>query len=234
MPDLNEYILEIRHKPNSKFIDCRGSWAEKISNHMGLSEWGIVANRIDIYDQNSANRAFVSYRNIGFVSRDVPTISYFPGQAIKYIKYLFTLENFQSNPYIERIGVRAKFCREFKGNHEELTQKYMNNYLNLTKKAKKVLNSKIIDIGGAFNLADEYGNFNTKSGPMVYGQLIKIFNRSTGDKQVPKIGLYYDIDYWVKPGKYMHERDIINHISIFSKSTWDRYIKISKLILSEG
>ncbi len=55
MPDLNAHTLEVRYKPNPKILDYRGTWAELISNHMNLSEWKIIENRIDIYDKEKKN-----------------------------------------------------------------------------------------------------------------------------------------------------------------------------------
>ena len=35
----NEFLLEIRYKPNARILDHRGDWAERISEHMRLPRW---------------------------------------------------------------------------------------------------------------------------------------------------------------------------------------------------
>ena len=127
MPDLNEHILEVRYKPNPKILDYRGSWAEAISDYMTLSEWRILENRIDIYDKENKDHAFVGFRNSGFVAHDTPTKHYFPDKAVRFFKYLLSLDGFEKSPYVERIGVRSKFCKEYEGSFDELRDKYTSN-----------------------------------------------------------------------------------------------------------
>lgn len=230
MPDLHEHILEVRYMPNPKVLDYRGTWAEAISDYMKLPKWVIVNNRIDIYDEKNKDRAFVGFRNAGFVAHATPTKNYFPDKAIKFFKYLLTLEGFKKTPYVERIGVRSKFCEKYEGSFDELRDKYVSNYLSLTNKAKKIINSKIIDIGGPINFADKYGNFNTMSGPIIDKQMAQFFEITEGS---PAVGLYFDIDYWILPKKEVDEQEILSYIKQFANSAWDRFDSISKLILEE-
>jgi hypothetical protein len=230
MPDLSEHVVEIRYKPNPKILDYRGSWAEAISDHMKLPKWVIVENRIDIYDESNGDHAFVGFRNAGFTARNTPTKNYFSDKAVKLFKYLFTLNGFEKKPYVERIGVRSKFCRKYEGTFEELREKYSSNYLSLTEKAKKIMDAKLLDIGGPLNFADKYGNFNTMSGPMIKEQMLRYFQKT---EDLPAVGLYFDIDYWLMPKKEMDGQEILNCICQFSESAWDRSDAISKLILGE-
>lgn len=230
MSDLNEHILEVRYKPNPKILDYRGSWVEAISNHMELPKWGIVENRIDIYNEENREHVFVGFRNSGFVARDTPTKNYFTDKAVKLFKYLFTLTGFEKTPYVERIGVRSKFCKKYEGSFDELREKYTSNYLSLTDIAKDRIDAKLLDIGGPLNFADRYGNFNTMSGPMIDKQMAQYFDTT---KEFPTVGLYFDIDYWLKPEKEMDGPEILRHIAQFANSAWDRFDSISRLILGE-
>ena len=85
MSDINEYTLEIRYRPNPKILDFRGSWAEAISAHMKLPEWSILENRVDIYDDKTKERAFVGFRNAGYVAQDTPTRNYFADKTSRYL-----------------------------------------------------------------------------------------------------------------------------------------------------
>lgn len=230
MPDLNEHIFEIRYKPNPKVLDFRGSWAEAISDHMKLPEWRILENRIDIYDEKNEERAFLGFRNAGFVTHNTPTKNYFPEKTTKFFRYVLNLDGFERNPFVERIGVRSKFCAKYGGSFEELREKYTSNYLSLTDKAKKIIDAKLLDIGGPINFADRHGNFNTLSGPMIHEQLTQYFGKPEG---LPNIGLYFDIDYWLKPNKEMEGKEILRHIEEFANSAWNKFESISGLILGE-
>lgn len=231
MSDISEQILEIRYKPNSKILDYRGSWAEAISNYMKLPEWGIMENRVDIYNKDQKERAFVGFRNAGYVVQDAPTRNYFPDKLSKYLKYLFGLEGFGNSLYIERLGIRSRFCRAFDGEFDKLLEKYTSGYFSLTNKAKEVLNAKLLDISGALDFQDKYGNFNTSSGPIKESQMERFgLKREEG---LPAVGLFFDIDYWITPKKEISDKDVLKKVEEFANSAWDRFEKISLLILGD-
>ncbi len=227
---LNVYLVEIRYKPNSKVLDFRGTWAEKISNLMNLPEWRIVENRIDIFDHQAKNRAFVGFKNAGFISQDVPTSNYFPEKATKFIKFILELDGFDSPIFTHRIGVRLKTYTPSDKSFEELRDRYLTRYLTITENAKEIMNGKLIDIGCPLNFADKYGNFNTMSGPMPSEQARQFLERSG---EIPEKGLYFDIDYWIKPEKKVNNQVILKHISTFAKETWNKQEKLHDLILSD-
>lgn len=230
MSNISEHIFEIRYKPNPKILDHRGTWAELISKHMDLSEWMIVENRIDIYDKESKNRAFVGFSNAGFVCCDSPTANYFPEKTIKFFRFVLNLDDFGSSPFIMRVGVRSKFCTPFLGSFEQLCDRYSQRYLMLTEKAWDAINAKLIDIGGPLNFVDRHGNFNTISGPMPAEQMKQFFSHK---KEFPEVGLYYDIDYWQKSEKPVDGKEITQLISTFAKESWERHERVRDLILSD-
>ena len=230
MSDLNEQILEVRYKPNAKILDYRGSWAEAISEHMKLPQWRIIENRIDIYDDKNRDHAFVGFRNAGFVAYNTSTKNYFADKAVKLFKFICSLEGFEKVPYVERIGVRSRFCKGYRGSFDTLRDKYTSNYLNLTERAREIIGAKLLDIGGPLNFRDSHGNFNTLCGPMVEEQIAGYFGK---DEEVPKVGLYFDIDYWLAPKTEVDWREILRHISTFANSSWERFDKLTKLILGE-
>ena len=229
--EISEHIFEIRYKPNPKVLDSRGIWAEMISEHMKLSEWRILGNRIDIYDKLNKNHAFVGFRNSGFLCIDSPTNNYFPDLAIKLLNFITKLDGFEKQPFVERIGVRSRFCNGANQSFEDLKNQYSSKYFYLTKDAEKGINAKLIDIGGNLNFADSLGNFNTASGPMEKNQILEFFNNRK-EAEVPEVGLYYDIDYFIKPNKVMSVDEINLIIRKFTESSYDRYNKTKELILT--
>lgn len=228
--ELNEHVLEIRYKPNSKILDYRGTWAEMISKHMQLSEWRILDNRVDVYDKVNKNHAFVGFSNSGFSCNDSPTKNYFYDQAIKLFSYISKLDGFEPELTVERIGVRSKFCTTFEKGFEELKNQFASKYVCLTSEAEKAINAKLVDIGALLNFVDNLGNFNTISGPMEKSQIVQFFS-GRKETDVPAIGFYFDIDYFLKPNKQMKADEINKSIKDFAESSWDKYEKVRKLIL---
>jgi hypothetical protein len=225
---INEHVLEIRYKANPKILDFRGAWAEGISNHMDLKHWRILENRVDVFNDNSSLHAFVGFKSAGFVAQDTDTKDFFSNKAVKYFKYLFSLDGFGLDIYVRRIGVRARFAQEYKNSFEDLMTKYSQNYLRLTEEAKKAINAELVDIGGPLNFKDKEGNFNTMSGPMKSEQLQNLLD---GREKLPEVSFYYDIDYWITPDKILNEREIIRTVKAFSLSTWERFSATSKIVL---
>jgi hypothetical protein len=184
---------------------------------------------VDIYDKASMNHVFVGFRNSGYVTIDSPTKNYFYDQTIKFISFITQLEGFGKQIFVERIGVRSKFCSNFESGFEELKNRYAQRYLTLTKEAEKAINAKLIDIGGPLNFVDHLGNFNTMCGPMEKKQILLFFmNRK--EEEVPDVGLFYDIDYWLKSEKMLSSNDINNNIKNFAVAAWERYERIKDLL----
>ena len=195
---------------------------------MNLPEWRIIENRVDIFDEATEDHAFVGFRNAGYVAHNTPTKNYFTDKTFKFFKFLFELKGFDKTLFVERIGVRSRFCQAFEGSFEDLRDKYTSNYLTLTDTAKKVIRAEVLDVGSTINFADEYGNFNTVCGPMVKEQISEYFR---GNENYPDVGLYYDIDYWLKPEKKMDAKDILSGIMQFAISSRKRFEDMSELIL---
>jgi len=231
-PVVNEHVLEIRYKPNPKILDLRGTWAEQVSLHMDLPHWRIVENRIDVFTEGESIHAFIGFRNGGMTALDTPTKNFFPDQATKLLRFLFSLDAFGDPLFVERLGVRSKFCTPFSGEFDELKERYSTRYLSLTEKARQAIGEKVklIDIGGPLNFADHLGNFNTMSGPMPREQFSGFFKRKEG---FPKVGLFLDIDYWLRPNESIAGKKLIKEIYAFAIAAWERYERIRDLILGD-
>jgi hypothetical protein len=52
-----------------------------------------------------------------------------------------------------------------------------------------------------------------------------------GLKDFPKVGLYFEVDYWQKPGKEMSDDEILRLITIFSREGWTRQERVARVIL---
>lgn len=229
---INEHIFEIRYKPNPKILDYRGVWAEHISEHMDLSEWKIMGNRIDVYDKLNKNHAFVGFFNTGFLCSDSVTKNYFYDHAVKLYSFVSRFDGFEKDPLIDRIGVRSKFYTVHDKSFDDLKDRFLLKYAHLTSEASKLVDAKLIDVGFSLNFADKFGNFNTMTGPMDKGQAVQIFNNRKVEDFLEN-GLYFDIDYFLKPNKKMKTEEVTTTIRNFADSAWERHEKIKNLILGE-
>jgi hypothetical protein len=229
---LSEQVFEIRYRPNARILDYRGAWAELISEAVALPHWRIIENRVDIFDEEEKHRCFIGFRNAGFITRDAPTANYFADLSLKFFRKVLSLEGFVKPVFAERIGVRGKFLTPHSVNFEELLRRYSDRYLRLTDRAVQKLGAKIVDIGGNLNYADQHGNFNTVSGPMNDDQITRFFPWKDKE-EIPKVGLYFDIDYWTKPSKELSEAEVLRTISAFAKEVWNKNTIIQELITGE-
>lgn len=227
---INEHILEIRYKPNPRILDFRGTWALAISQLLEVPHWRIIENRIDIFSEDNVIRAFVGFHNSGIILLDTPTRNYFPDHAIKLLKFLFQLDGFGDPIFLERLGVRSKFCTPFQGTFEDLRDRVTVRYVSLTEQGKAAIgfDSSLIDVGAPLNFADKLGNFNTMCGPMSKDQFPRFFSSS---ETFPEVGLYYDIDYWSKPNKEMEGKQLLNLVRDFAYAAWDRHDRVRSLII---
>jgi len=231
MSNLNECILEIKYKPIPQIIDCRGLWAELISKQMNLSEWSITDNRIDIFDIQNKERAFIGFQNAGFVINDSPSEKYFSDKTANLIKCLFSQKEFEENLSIYRLGVRLKVCREYKGSFEELKQKYISKYISYGDEINKIYdNSEPSYIFTSINFRSHSNNYNTRSAPMTNAHLINFFDRKI---ILPKVGLYFDIDNWIRPKSDINESQIIKEIAGFIQLNWKKFEAVTDLILKK-
>ena len=229
-PTISEHILEIRYAPNPKILDYRGTWAEMVSQLMGLKEWRITENRIDVFEIDESRRAFVSFKNAGVVIHNSPTQNYFPDQTNKLLRFLLEQKSFGNPLFVIRLGVRSRFATTFAGSFKELLERYSTRFFTLTLEAKNAFNAEIIDIGFPLNFSTNLGKINTNSGPMEKDQLEKIF-RFEEKENLPDVALYVDLDYWIRPEKLLEGKDILKIIRTFAEEIWDTHERVRTLIL---
>lgn len=226
---LMENTVEIRFKANPKILDHRGDWASAISDHMNLEDWRVSDHQIDIYNKDETEHAFLSFKSCGYVTINQAIKGFFRDRATSFIKFLFHENVFQGEKlFVQRLGVRSKICTEYEGSFEELVANCSSRYITLTSGAKEVFSGKLVDIGAPLHFKDTYGNYNTMCGPMKEDQIKRHFEKA---ENVPKVGLFIDIDCWTVPKKNISLRDIAKNIKGFADSSDDRLAKARKLIV---
>jgi hypothetical protein len=227
--ETNELIFEIRYRPNARLLDVRGDLATEIAAEMGLPDWLIIENRVDLFAKDQSQYAFVGFRNAGFKTVNAPTKDLFPDKAAKLMRMLFKNPAFGTTINVDRIGVRSRFSNPFAGTFEELCVRFATRYVSITEATKELLDdAKLVDIGAPLNFTDRLGNFNTMSGPMKREQFKQFFQR---EDPYPQVGLYYDIDYFKQPKSAMDDRDVAGAIKSFALAGWERHQRVRDFIL---
>ena len=227
-PVKSEHVLEIRYKPIGAFLDIRGSVADQIAESTHLKEWSISEHRIDFKDapEKWKDSAFVSYRNCGYLAPNPATKSYFPDQATKFLRKLREIPEFKLPP-ITRIGVRSTFIAGCDKKFDELLNLFIDK-LGLPKdKLAGLFSGEIIDAGLPLYLRSNHGRFNITTGPMEEEQIKGLFR---GKDELPKIGLYFDIDYFKEDLKETNEKELAGLIKTFADESWEKSEKLFYLI----
>lgn len=227
---ITEHILEIRYQPNSNILDYRGILANSISKHMELSEWRIDENRVDVYSKDQLIKVFVSFRNAGVVIRDTTESDYFANKASKYIRFLFSQKPMPDSISAGRIGVRSRFAVSSPIPFTKLVDQFQQRIFNISDAAMKAFDARLIDVGAPLNFETKNGKINTQSGPMEKEQLSGFFDFKDKDS-LPNCALYFDFDYWTRPGEPLVVKNIPSLIKLYSHENWERFTRLRSLIL---
>jgi hypothetical protein len=160
---------------------------------------------------------------------DVPSKDYFPDQASKLMRKLLAFGPFGTRVLAERLGIRQKFVTPFNGTFDDLVGRFAGKFFWISEAAKNALGSDatLVDVGAPLNFRDQYGSFNTATGPMRREEMSRFF---TKDEPFPEIGLYFDIDYFKKPDAPLDVREVERSISTFARLGWERHERVRQLI----
>jgi hypothetical protein len=219
-PRTNEIVTEIRFPPNARVLDHRGEWATILSEELDLKEWAIDENTVKLTNAAASRFVSVGFQNAVVMARDVETKNFFPDFAGKVIRKLFSFENFGPLILVRRLGVRSKYCTQFKGDFSELVRLLAQHYVAPTHSVVKTFgpSAKLVDIGAPLNFEDEQDFFNTNCGPMKRGQLRQFFQKNEG---FPDVALYFEIDYFSRPDAKLKADDVIRDVSRFATRSWE-------------
>lgn len=190
---ISKHIIEIRFRPDARFLDRRGAIASSLSFSSRLfKHWNISPNRIDFTSENNPHvRAFFSYRNLGLVSVSPNETAFFVESAESFVKSAWSD---LPNTEFSRIGVRSMLLVET-DNFEEAVDAYLKHFLKLTDEDLKEFGGNLIDVGIPINFADDKGtHFNVVTGPMEREQA----KQRLGELELPPVGFFVDVDYFRK------------------------------------
>jgi hypothetical protein len=222
---ISKHILEIRYKPNSRFLDKRGEIAEILSGQ-NFDQWNIGNNRIDFASKkNSSVGAFLSYKNLGYFSEYPTTLDDFSTESKNFIKNSWTY--FPANQ-ITRIGVRTTFLIETK-NFKESFDKYRSQFLGLQDDEIKKFGGDLIDLGFPLNFADGEEFFNVTTGPMEKKQSKEFVLDAD---ELPESSIFIDVDYFRKEfSPHITQKNVLELIEKGLEKAKKIKEEISKMII---
>jgi hypothetical protein len=196
---------------------------------MELPQWQIVENRLDVFETKRTRAGFLSFRNFGFVALDTPNKNYFAEQAAKFVRTVFSLDQFGHRQAVTRIGVRSRFCDPYEGSFDQLRDRFTARYVSVQSSAQQAVgaSAELIDVGAPLNYRDHLGKFHTLCGPMIADEFKKYFQKKDG---FPPVGLFYDIDYFKEPNAELRAEEVVRVLNDFTASAWDRHERIRSLI----
>ena len=230
-PHASQNVLEVRFKPNARILDRRGDWVETLASKLDLPRWQIIDNRVDLFTEDRSLRAFISFRNFGYIAEDVKKLSQHQDWARKALKAVFTLPGFPTPLQTVRVGVRGRFCVAYSGSFESLRDLIVASYVAPSEALTAALGSEVLlkDIGAPLNFSDDVGNFNTHCGAMRRDQLKQFFENRDG---LPEVALYYDVDYWQNEPATLGQYDLIAKVESYSKAVRTRFKQATELVLA--
>jgi hypothetical protein len=225
----NEVVTEIRYPANARVLDRRGEWTAILSDEFDLKQWAIDENTVKLSNADGSRLVSVSFRNAIVMGRDLSTKNLFPDYAAKVVNRLVGFEGFGSSLYVERLGVRSKFCNQFKGSFIELVQAFAQRYVTPSQGIATVFGAaaKLVDMGAPLNFEDSDDFYNTNCGPMKRGQLRQFFTKDDG---FPEVGLYFEVDYFTRPRAVLKPDNVIETISRLALRSWEFNERVRHLV----
>lgn len=216
--EINYFVFEIRYKPIPSFIDNRGKWLQGIQPILNMDKWAISDTRIDLRDNDDRRKAFCGFKNCSLIIHQLSRTEEFVDQSTNFLTYFYNQPEFSSNLVIERIGVRSRFAKRYKGSFDQLLQAYQEKISTITPTFRKTIGAQVIDIGNPITIGTDIGTVDLMTGPMKGDQLKDFFKM---DEPFP-IAIYSDFDYWTIPNKEMPISDLLNTIKKYSEENWKR------------
>lgn len=204
---ISKHLVEIRYKPNSRFLDKRGEIADSLSGTT-FDQWSISTNRIDFSSKEQDNiGAFLSFRNLGLFTNYPNAQELFIEKAKDFIRTAWS--HFPTNR-ITRVGVRSTYlieAKDFKGAFD----KYRSKFLALSDADLKGFGGDLIDIGFPLNFVTGEDFFNVNTGPMEKAQSKEMV--VDDEEKLPTTGIYVDVDYFRKEfSPNITQRNILDFI----------------------
>ncbi|MGH9425608.1 MAG: hypothetical protein ACRD2L_04785, partial [Terriglobia bacterium] len=214
---VSEHIFEIRQRALGRVLDIRGLIADRISERLALSYWSITDNRVDFQTSADSDReaAFVSHRNLGYVTRRAETRNFFVDRTLRFIRELLHLDGFELRSVL-RFGVRTRVLYPYQGRFEALTRR-VTELMPLHQNYTQPFNASVEDVGPVIVLRREDLRIKVQAGPMNLQQSKSLMK---GHDDLPDVGFYFDLDQYKSDLGPMQEGDIAALLRSLHNQAW--------------
>jgi hypothetical protein len=227
--EVKEEVFEIRFKPNPKILDFRGMWTELFSQSLDYEHWKIEENKLDIFNKDQTERAFLSYKNCGFTCLESPTENYFLDKGFKFFKLLYEIKEFESPLTVERIGIRHKYIVEDTQGFEHAQKGVVNNFISPSTQAKNIFGENIQDLAFMGEFSNPLYNLTLRLSPVRKEEIEGNIRKAI----IPEAGIMVDMDFFSKPAKQLTFGEIQNFIKLTSLEGRKKYQETLALIFKD-
>lgn len=193
------YVAELIHDTSGKFLDIKGSIADKIKGEKIFNDWQISSDNIRFFNQDSLPRkreeAYATPNLLRYIVYNPDTDSYFKDKTQKFFKSIIDKKsNLYSIPELRRIGIRTK-CYiksdlDFKKIYETIYCKFFKDDLD------KLVGKNRKDLRVVFTLSEDDFDISFTIGPLNKNEIQKHLGVSENalGTTFDKTGIYIDID----------------------------------------
>lgn len=245
-----KHSMEIRFKPDARFLDTKGAVAQSLtSSSAPFGRWNVSENTINFTrDDNQHIRAFFSYRNLGVLSTPPNDTQYFMATAEAFLAAAW--EHLPNREFL-RAGVRSVFLVETE-DFDKAVVAYRKRFLRLTDEDVQAFGGDLIDVGFPMNFLKGKDHFNVITGPMEGIQSRQLFRAVLpsagvilqesgllhgGDSDaidLPAVGLYVDVDFFMEDlAQHTTTTAMLELLRRGVKKGWDIASLIAKLIAEQ-
>lgn len=230
---LAEQILEIRFRPDARVIDRRGALATAISAQLGLPHWQLIENRVDLWNEDEDTRAFVGFRNMGFILRRYSLPGNFIDHANNFVRYVLSQQPFGAVPLlVERLGVRVRFAMPVRAPFASLVDRYQQRVFPVQPAYRSLFGGVLTDIGAPLYFKTELGKLHTHGGPMEKWQIRNFFDYVKEDR-LPDVALYTDLDYSTVPAEPLTTERVTALVRRYTQANHELYDSIVRTVLHD-
>ena len=226
----SDHTVEIRFTPSPTILDRRGQWAKKLSTNLRLKKWRIGFDRIDLFEDDSDAKAYITFFNAGLTIQDADDPATFDDLIGLFLRTLSELPDFGTPIHLTRLGVRSRFLTKYDGTFVELRTRFCEKCLRISTAYENAMAGNLVDIGAPINFIDQHGSFNTSAGPMEREQAKFFFQRDAGLFDLLTVGLYFDVDYFQVPDADMPMEAIMTKALTFSQQGRAKYQALKSLL----
>lgn len=193
------HIMEVRFAKRAfSFMDYRGELIDFLASRLNGENIRFAENgtRADIAIKDLSKIFFVSYENFGLQIDGAESFKDFSDFSTTLIKILSLFDKYKPD-FVARIGTRSSILfhpKEY--NFETVKEKYKDIIFTNYKDMEAKTNTRVIDLGCAFDLKRNDDDIHVAMGPVRKDEAVRKYFRNSGHyDKFTRDGIFFDIDF---------------------------------------